>query len=502
MATFNGTAGNDRWTIINPGSYVLDGLGGTDTLSLGTSLRSSYTLTLAADGAVEIDTISGASETLHISAYNIEKLVFSNGGDVIDVATFFGDSTPPTVAISDDTAGTARGPVTYTLVFSEAVNGLSADDFTVGNGSVQSITGSGSRYTVVLAPVANTEASMALQLNASTVTDNAGNPIAESRAAAQPIDTKAPAITAFSPAAHSSAVALDANIVISFSEPIQRGSGKLVLKDGSGATVALYDAASSSNLGISGSTLTINPSSNLLAGMTYTLGIDAGSVQDSVGNALAASPGYSFSTAIDPAHPQLSGGPGNDSFTAPATSIAFNGNAGLDSTVFMQARTGYTLTHTSTGYVVAANSSAARYELTSIERLQFSDAKLALDLDGAAGQVAKLIGAVFGAASVQLADYVGIGLSLADGGKTYLELAQTALDARLGTGASNTAIVTLLYTNVVGAAPSATELAFYVGLLDSHSQTPASLTTMAADTDLNQTHIDLVGLTQTGLLFT
>ena len=52
MATTTGTAGNDAWTIINPGSYVLDGLGGTDTLSLGTSAISAYTITLGGDGGV------------------------------------------------------------------------------------------------------------------------------------------------------------------------------------------------------------------------------------------------------------------------------------------------------------------------------------------------------------------------------------------------------------------------------------------------------------------
>ena len=59
--------------------------------------------------------------------------------------------------------------------------------------------------------------------------------------------------------------------------------------------------------------------------------------------------------------------------------------------------------------------------------------------------MARLIGAVFGAAAVKLADYVGIGLRLADGGSSYEALAQTAIDARLGLGASNTAIVTLSY---------------------------------------------------------
>lgn len=503
MATSTGTAGNDSWTIINPGSYVLDGLGGTDTVSLGTSLRSNYTLTLASDGGVEIDTVSGASETLHISAYNIEKLVFNNGRDVLDVAAYFGDKTPPTFSFSDDVAGTARGNISFTLSFSEAVSGLSASDFLVGNGSVQSVVAnSTSRYTVVVAPAANTEGSLTLLLNAGAVNDTAGNPNAEASAPVQAIDTKPPATTAFSPANGATGVAVDANIVISFSEAMQRGSGTLVLKDGSGATVAQYAAASSSNLSISGSVLTINPTSNLQAGMPYTLSVDAGSLQDTAGNPLAGVAGYSFTTAVDLANPKLNGGAGNDSFNAPATSMGFNGNAGLDSVLFAQARSAYALTPSSNGFVLATAGNASRYELSSIERLRFSDSKLALDLDGNAGKVAKLIGAVYGAAAAKIPEYVGIGLQLADGGTSYEGLAQIAIDARLGFGASNSAIVALLYTNVVGVAPSASELAFYVGLLDSHAYTPASLTVLAADTSLNQAHIDLAGLAQTGLLFT
>jgi hypothetical protein len=62
-------------------------------------------------------------------------------------------------------------------------------------------------------------------------------------------------------------------------------------------------------------------------------------------------------------------------------------------------------------------------------------------------------------------------------------------------------VVTLLYTNVVGVAPSAADLAFYTGLLDSKAHTPGSLGLLAAETSLNLANIDLVGLTATGLAF-
>jgi len=57
----------------------------------------------------------------------------------------------------------------------------------------------------------------------------------------------------------------------------------------------------------------------------------------------------------------------------------------------------------------------------------------------------------------------------------------------------------LLYTNIVHAAPDATTRAYYVGLLDDHTYTPASLGVFAANTGENEGNIHLAGLVQTGI---
>jgi hypothetical protein len=115
--------------------------------------------------------------------------------------------------------------------------------------------------------------------------------------------------------------------------------------------------------------------------------------------------------------------------------------------------------------------------------------------------VAKFLGAVFGASFVDNASYVGIGLSFADAGMGDDDLMQLALGARLGGAAGNAAVVTLLYTNVIGTAPSAAEQAYYTGLLDSGAYTPAGLARMAADTSYNLARIDFAGLVETGLAY-
>jgi hypothetical protein len=146
-----------------------------------------------------------------------------------------------------------------------------------------------------------------------------------------------------------------------------------------------------------------------------------------------------------------------------------------------------------------ASSADGSDTLTSTERLHFSDVNVALDIAGDAGTVAKLLGAVFGAAAVSNESYVGIGLVYADAGWSDASLSQLALDARFGGAVSHTALVNTLYTNVVGMAPDAGALGYYVAQLDSGAQTETGLTLMAAQTDLNAAHIGLTGLAAAGL---
>ena len=108
------------------------------------------------------------------------------------------DTDAPTVTVTDNVAGTvnlstADTGFAYTYTFSEAVTDLKVDDFEVVNGSVSSVSGSGSTYTVTVAPamdVASGVISMTLKANA--VQDVAGNGNAANVNDSQAIDTLAP----------------------------------------------------------------------------------------------------------------------------------------------------------------------------------------------------------------------------------------------------------------------------------------------------------------------
>ena len=135
-------------------------------------------------------------------------------------------------------------------------------------------------------------------------------------------------------------------------------------------------------------------------------------------------------------------------------------------------------------------------EATNIERLIFSNKSIAFDLNGNAGTTAKILGAVFGKESLSNKNYVGIGLHFLDAGWTYDNLARVALEAA---GAkTNDQIVSLLWTNVIGTKPTAADKQPFIALLE-NGMTPGALAHLAADTSLNTTNINLVGLAQTGI---
>jgi len=280
--------------------------------------------------------------------------------------------------------------------------------------------------------------------------------------------------------------------------------------------VATYDAATSSNLSISGSTLTLNPTADLTAGTAYKVEFAAGSLKDLAGNSYAGTTSYNFTTipagvvVTGTAGPDnligtagadtLQGGNGNDVLNGIGGNDALDGGGGIDTTVFSGARAGYTVTR-GLGDTLTVSGADGMDSLSSVERLKFTDVNVAMDLDGNAGLTAKILGAIFGAPAVSNKDYVGIGLTLLDGGMSYADLMQFALNAKLGTGFSDVAEINLLYQNLTGVLPSATDLDYWTGTLSSGQFTQSSLAQMAAGLSLNTTNINLIGLQQTGIEF-
>jgi serralysin len=216
---------------------------------------------------------------------------------------------------------------------------------------------------------------------------------------------------------------------------------------------------------------------------TATLSIAPGAViQNAVGTA------YDDVLIGNEAINRLTGGAGNDRLV---------GGAGLDTALYGGDRASFSVARSATGFTVSGGD-AGTDSLAGIERLSFSDRKIALDLDGNAGDVAKLLGTVFGAPVVKNASVVGIGLSLLDGGMSYQDLMQLAIDFWAGADATNAQVVDLLCTNI-GLAPSAAQRAGFIDMLDRGFESQADFGLWAADTSLNLAQIDFIGLAATGI---
>lgn len=193
-------------------------------------------------------------------------------------------------------------------------------------------------------------------------------------------------------------------------------------------------------------------------------------------------------------------GEGNDILIGNSSSNALDGGSGIDTVRIQSTRDQFSLNKTTDGYAITAIIQPINQDiLTHIERLEFNDVNIALDLDGHAGQVAKLLGAVFGETTVANQAYVGIGLAEADKGLSYEQLGQFAINA---TGLINhDEIVSLLWRNLFGVAPSKAEKSPYIQLLDNGEISTGGLAVVAADSHFNSENINLLGFTQTGILF-
>jgi len=129
-----------------------------------------------------------------------------------------------------------------------------------------------------------------------------------------PADTTPPTAISFSPADNATGVGVLDNLVINFSEAIQKGTGNLVIKKLSDNSVVETIAVTAANVTVSGSQLTIDPTANLAEGTDYYVEIANGAIKDIAGNNYAGITGNSTwnFTTVAPAD------------TTPPTAISFS----------------------------------------------------------------------------------------------------------------------------------------------------------------------------------
>lgn len=308
-------------------------------------------------------------------------------------------------------------------------------------------------------------------------------------------DTTAPIVATFNPVDEATGVAIGSNIVVTFSESIAKGVGSIVLK-AAGAVVATYDAATnSSNLTISGSTLTINPTADLSNSTAYTVEFAAGSIKDLANNSYAGTTSYNFKTIGS----DLMGTPGNDSFTTSSGNDIIDGGGGIDTVIFSGTRASHTITKTAKGWTVSSTADGTD-TLQNVDRLQFSNETLALDINGAAGQAYRIYQAAFN----RTPDNGGLKywIGRMDAGTTQDRVAAEFIGSQefkdlYGTNPSNADYLTKLYSNVLHRTPDAGGYNWWLGELDAGRYDKTSALASFAESTENQAGV--IGVIQNGI---
>ena len=323
--------------------------------------------------------------------------------------------------------------------------------------------------------------------------------------AVAPADTLAPTVTSFSPADGATGVPLSSNIVIGFSEQIARGTGTVFLKTSAGLTVEAFDIATSTRIVISGDTLTLNPSLDLVRGTDYIVVLPAGSVKDLAANSYAGTSTYDFSTAPwvlsgtagadvlngSPQADTIFGLAGNDYLAGKAGNDSLDGGAGIDTAAYLNPIAQYRVTNGGGSFVVSHKTGTDGVDtLSQMERIRFSDKTVDLSVPALAAAVQadtlKEVVELYAAFFNRVPDSEGMAFWLAQAlaGTPTASMADAFYGAAIqyagltgySSEMSSSDFVTLIYRNVLGRSTvDADGLAHWTGRLASGTETRGSL---------------------------
>ncbi|MFZ4524253.1 MAG: beta strand repeat-containing protein [Chlorobium sp.] len=345
-----------------------DAANSTNLTYYSNTLTINPTVDLASDGTHYFVTM--ASGTVKDIAGNSYTGNLYPGATTYDF--FTPDTTPPTVTTfspTDAATGVAVGG-DIVLTFSEKIlKGAGAIEIHSGSATGTTVasyeaanspnlTFSGETLTInPTADMASDGTQYFITLAPGTLYDLAGNLYAGTTTYNFfTLDTTSPTVTAFSPAAAATGVAVGSNIMLTFNETIQRGAGAIAIHAGStGTVVATYEAATSSNLAFSGNTLTIDPTADLATDTHYVVTLVADSVKDVAGNGYTGTTSYDFTT-VDTIAPTVT----SSSPTDAATGVPVGSDIVITFSEAVHSGTGLIEIHSGseTGAVVASYESA------------------------------------------------------------------------------------------------------------------------------------------------
>jgi hypothetical protein len=198
---------------------------------------------------------------------------------------------------------------------------------------------------------------------------------------------------------------------------------------------------------------------------------------------------------------QLFGLGGHDTLQGNAGNDSLDGGAGFDLATYNASRANYTITKASSSFNVADKTGATGVDTAvNIERLVFTDATVALDIHGVAGQAYRIYQAAFNRTPDNggLKYWIGImdnGVPLTSVSAGFIGSAE--FQNLYGTNPTNELFVTKLYDNVLHRAPDTGGYNYWVGLLNSGSIDKVSTLVNFSESQENQAGV--IGVIQNGI---
>jgi Ca2+-binding RTX toxin-like protein len=193
-------------------------------------------------------------------------------------------------------------------------------------------------------------------------------------------------------------------------------------------------------------------------------------------------------------HDVLYGYGGNDRLLGGAGSDELNGGTGIDVAVVELDRAKATIKIDASGKVSVATPSPdyATDTLIDVERIQFNDAHVAVDVNGIGGRVYRMYQAAFD----RKPDLEGVGfwMNAAEKGTSMIEIAQGFINSEefrklYGANPSNGELIDRFYRNVLDRDPDAAGRTFWVDVLDRKLDTVAGVLSGFSDSAENTANV-------------
>ena len=287
------------------------------------------------------------------------------------------DTTAPTVAVSSSaTSLSASQTATITFTLSESSSNFAVGDVTASGGTLSNFSGSGTTYTALFTPTANSTTSGVVSIGNGVFSDAAGNVNADGSDANNtvtmsvntvPADTTAPTV-----AVTSSATSLSASQTATITFALSESSSNFAVGD---VTVS---GGTLSNFSGSGTTYTalFTPTANSTT--SGVVRVASSVFSDAAGNLNAdgsdANNTVTMSVNTVPVGKTYVGTTGNDIISGTSGNDTLDGGVGTDTVSWTQASSNYQLTSTASGWKITDKTGADGTDtVTNIEKLQFSD---------------------------------------------------------------------------------------------------------------------------------